>query len=245
MTVFRISDDVLAAFPDARITLIAAEGLRLDRPWPATDFGLADLERRCKAGEWSPPGEDDDRITSWHEAYRTFGVNPRRVRPSVDSLCRRLARSGRLPRISGGVDAYNLVSVMHGFPAGAFDLQAVEGDVMIRFGRDGDAFSPLGEPDTMEHPGHGEVVYADERSVLTRCWNYRDADRTKVTAASREVVFILETLNAARYGCALADAATLLTGLVEVHALSVRTMVLDRLAREVQISQQASPKVPR
>jgi hypothetical protein len=34
---------------------------------------------------------------SWHEAYRKFGTNPRRIRPSVDALHRRLASQGRLP----------------------------------------------------------------------------------------------------------------------------------------------------
>jgi DNA/RNA-binding domain of Phe-tRNA-synthetase-like protein len=240
MTVFRLSDEVCAIFPDARIALIAADGVRPDRPWPEADSGLADLEQRCEAGQWSPAGEDDDRIAQWHEAYRGFGVNPRRVRPSVDALGRRLARSGRLPRISGAVDAYNLISVTYGMPAGAFDLRSVEGDVLIRFGREGDVFSPLGEPETVESPGRAEVVYADDRSVLTRCWNHRDADRTKVTASSREVVFILETLNAERYGQALADAATRLAGFVTAHSSSARCLFLDQSVREARMPQPVS-----
>lgn len=151
---------------------------------------------------------------------------------------------GRLPRVSGAVDAYNLVSVTHGLPAGAFDLGSLRGDVQIRLGREGDVFSPLGEPDTVESPGHGEVVYADDRSVLTRCWNHRDADRTKVTASSREVVFMLETLNAERYGQALADATEQLAGLVTAHASSVRSMFLDQSAREAQMPQSASRQAP-
>jgi DNA/RNA-binding domain of Phe-tRNA-synthetase-like protein len=244
MTVFQLSDEVCAMFPDARIALIAAGGVRPEQPWPAVESGIADMERRCQAGEWLPPGEDDDQIASWHQAYRGFGVNPRRVRPSVDSLCRRLARSGRLPRVLGAVDAYNLVSVTHGFPAGAFDLGSVEGDVLIRFARGGDVFSPLGEPDTVESPGRGEVVYADDRSVLTRYWNHRDADRTKVTASSCEVVFILETLNAERYGPALAEAATQLAGLVTAHAFSVRSMFLDQSVREARMPQPVSGEAP-
>jgi len=234
---FRLSDEVRAAFPDTRIAFLVAVGVRLDRPWRAAEAGLAELEHRCQAGEWSPPGEDDDRITPWHQAYRSFGVNPRRVSPSVDSLYRRLARSGRLPRISGAVDAYNLISVQHGFPAGAFDLANIVGDVSIRFARDGDVFSPLGEPDTVEHAGRREVVYADDKSVLTRCWNHRDADRTKVTASSRAVVFILETLTAEQHGRALAEAAAQLADIVADNSASVRTMFVDQSAPEACVTQ--------
>jgi DNA/RNA-binding domain of Phe-tRNA-synthetase-like protein len=65
--------------------------------------------------------EDDPHVEAWRTAYRAFGTNPKRVRPSVDALRRRLARSGRLPRINPAVDCYNLISVISGVPAGAFD----------------------------------------------------------------------------------------------------------------------------
>ena len=61
-----------------------------------------------------------------------------------------------------------------------------------RFARSGDVFTPLGEPDTVEEPHQGEVVYADAVGVLTRHWNHRDADRTEVTADSRRVLAVLE-----------------------------------------------------
>ena len=103
----------------------------------------------------------------------------------MDALRRRLARTARLPRINAAVDCYNLVSVSHGVPAGAFDLDAVHGDIVVGFAAGHEEFTPLGEPDTVEHPRPGEVIYLDRTSVLTRHWNHRDAERTKVTRHSR------------------------------------------------------------
>ncbi|MET8096564.1 phenylalanine--tRNA ligase beta subunit-related protein [Streptomyces sp. NPDC005236] len=218
MTTFRIAPAVAAAFPDTLVAVVTASGLRGEEPWPATTIALEDLERQLADGTWRPADETDPRIEAWHNAYRAFGTNPRRVRPSVDALGRRLAKKGALPRINAAVDSYNAVSVRHGLPAGAFDLDNVTGDVEIRYADGGETFTPLGEPDTAENPRAGEVVYADTTDVLTRHWNHRDAHRTRVTQASTRVAFILETVHATRDGQLLRTAAEELRQLLAPHA---------------------------
>jgi DNA/RNA-binding domain of Phe-tRNA-synthetase-like protein len=157
---------------------------------------------------------------SWHAAYRAFGTNPRRERPSVDALRRRLARSGRLPRINPAVDCYNLVSATFGVPAGAFDLRRVKGDIEVRFADGSESFTPLGESG-VEHPRAGEVVYTDAAGVLTRHWNHRDADRTKVCEDSDLIVFLLETVEATSFGPAVGAATDDLTALLRSRSDSV------------------------
>jgi DNA/RNA-binding domain of Phe-tRNA-synthetase-like protein len=215
-----VSDDVRAAFPELHIVGVHVEGLENRGSWP-------DVEQRLTAVERSgaPIDADDPRVASWHAAYRRFGTNPRRQRPSVDALTRRLARSGRLPRISPFVDAYNLVSVSHVVPAGAFDLDRVDGDAVVRFARPGDVFTPLGEPDTVEEPHEGEVIYADAAGVLTRHWNHRDADRTRVTTESRRVLAVLEAVESAHHA-AVDAAAGDLAALLAPHAKAVTVLRL-------------------
>ncbi|MEU6776522.1 phenylalanine--tRNA ligase beta subunit-related protein [Streptomyces sp. NPDC046759] len=218
MPAFRIAPAVAAAFPGTLIALVTATGVRGHESWPRTAAALEELERRLADGTWRPADETDPRIEAWHAAYRSFGTNPRRVRPSVDALGRRLAKKGTLPRINPAVDSYNSVSVRHGLPAGAFDLARVTGDVDIRYADGGESFTPLGEPGTVEHPRPGEVVYADATDVLTRHWNHRDAHRTRVTEDSTHVAFVLETLHADRDGDLLKAAADELQGLLAPHA---------------------------
>ncbi|WP_030170453.1 B3/4 domain-containing protein [Streptomyces sp. NRRL S-813] len=218
MPAFRIAPAVADAFPDTLIALVTASGLRGREPWPHTAAALEELEQRLADGSWQPADETDPRIEAWHTGYRSFGTNPRRVRPSVDALGRRLAKKGTLPRINPAVDSYNAVSVRHGLPAGAFDLDHVTGDVDIRHADGTESFTPLGEPGTVENPRPGEIVYADATDVLTRHWNHRDAHRTRVTEDSTRVVFVLETLCAARDGHLLKIAAEELQGLLAPHA---------------------------
>ncbi|MEU3830748.1 phenylalanine--tRNA ligase beta subunit-related protein [Streptomyces sp. NPDC029080] len=227
MTSFHIGPAVADAFPDTRIALVTATGLRGREPWPGTVAAMAELEQRLADGSWRPADETDPRIEAWHTAYRSFGTNPRRVRPSVDALGRRLAKRGTLPRINPAVDSYNTVSVRHALPAGAFDLDRVSGDVEIRHADGSETFTPLGEPGTVEHPGPGEVVYADAVGVLTRHWNHRDAHRTRVTEDSAQVVFALETLHATDDGRLLETAAEELRGLLLPHSARTRVSYLS------------------
>ena len=81
-----------------------------------------------------------------------------------------------------------------------------------------ESFTPLGEPDTVEHPRPGEIIYTDTTGVLTRHWNHRDAHRTRVTANSTHVAFVLETLHATRDGHLLKTAAEELESLLTPHA---------------------------
>ncbi|POX42665.1 hypothetical protein C3486_03580 [Streptomyces sp. Ru73] len=227
MPSFLLAPAVADAFPDTLIALVTATGLRGREDWPDTGAALAELEQRLAEGSWQPADESDPRIESWHTAYRAFGTNPRRIRPSVDALGRRLAKKGTLPRINPAVDSYNAVSVRHGLPAGAFDLTTVTGDVIIRYADGTESFTPLGEPGTVEHPKPGEVVYVDSAGVLTRHWNHRDAHRTRVTEDSAHVVFALETVAASRDGDLLKTAAEELRGLLAAHSDDVGVRYLS------------------
>ncbi|WP_309028706.1 B3/B4 domain-containing protein [Streptomyces alfalfae] len=214
----RIDPAVTDAFPDTRIAVVTATGLRGHEPWPATAAAVQELEQRLADGVWRPADETDPRIEAWHTVYRSFGTNPRRVRPSVDALGRRMAKKGTLPRVNPAVDSYNTVSVRHALPAGAFDLDQVAGDIDIRHAAGAEEFTPLGEPDTVENPKAGEIIYTDAVGVLTRHWNHRDAHRTRVTEDSTRVAFVLETVHATRDGHLLEAAADELRDLLAPHA---------------------------
>jgi DNA/RNA-binding domain of Phe-tRNA-synthetase-like protein len=218
MNVFHLTPAVADAFPDTLIALVTATGMRGREPWPDTAAALECLEKQLADGSWRPADETDPRIEAWHTAYRSFGTNPRRIRPSVDALGRRMAKKGTLPRINPAVDSYNSVSVRHGLPAGAFDLDHITGDIAIRYADGSEEFTPLGEPGTVERPKPGEIIYADGTGVLTRHWNHRDAHRTRVTEDSARVAFALETLHATRDGHLLKTAAEELRGLLIPHS---------------------------
>jgi DNA/RNA-binding domain of Phe-tRNA-synthetase-like protein len=145
-------------------------------------------------------------------------------------------RQGRLPRVNGAVDAYNAMSVRFAVPAGTFDLDRLGAHVEIRPAVTDDRFAPLGEPDGVEAPGVGEVVYAQGSEVLTRHWNHRDAHRTRVQESTTSAVFMLERVSADVPAERLADAAAHLTALLTPHAASVTTSTLTADSPEVRLA---------
>jgi DNA/RNA-binding domain of Phe-tRNA-synthetase-like protein len=234
-TTVAVHAGVRERFPDLRVELVVATGLANGARWPEAEAALAAAEADAAAGviTWS---EDGPAIASWHAAYRAFGTNPRRTRPSVDALLRRLVRQGRLPRVNGAVDAYNATSVRFAVPAGAFDLDRLGEQVEIRTATPDDRFTPLGEPDEVEVPGTGEVVYAQGTEVLTRHWNHRDAHATRVREDTRSAVFMLERVSAEVPAERLADAAAHLAALLTPHAASVTTVTLTADAPVVRLA---------
>jgi lysyl-tRNA synthetase class 2 len=74
---------------------------------------------------------------------------------------------------------------------GGFDLDKVDGDIHLRFSDGSENFTPLGKSEK-EQTYQGEIVYADNSRILTRRWNYRDADQTKITHTTKNLVMFLD-----------------------------------------------------
>jgi DNA/RNA-binding domain of Phe-tRNA-synthetase-like protein len=79
------------------------------------------------------------------------------------------------------------------------------------------------------------VIYADRAGALCRRWNWKEADRTKLTEATTRGFLVVEGLppvDRPRVEAALAD----LAALVAAHCGGIqRTFVLDRGRREAPI----------
>ena len=117
-----------------------------------------------------------------------------------------------LPAINSFVDVYNAVSLAHVLPAGADDLDRVDGDIFFRYARADDTFIPLGRDDA-DPPKNGEVVYCDSVKVLCRRWNWYQDARSPVTPETQSAVVTVQS-----NGCGdVAAAADDLVRLLETH----------------------------
>ena len=131
-------------------------------------------------------------VAPWRRAYQSFGVKPSKYRSSIESLLRS-AQAGRIRGINPLVDLYNTISLRHMLPCGGEDLAAIQGDIRLTRAHGDELFVPLGGAQP-EPPQPGEVIYRDDAGVICRCWNWREAERTKLTASTTEAVLCLEAL---------------------------------------------------
>jgi DNA/RNA-binding domain of Phe-tRNA-synthetase-like protein len=179
------------------------------------------------------------RIACWRGAYRKFGASPKKSPSSIENLLRRVAKGEPLRPINPLVDIYNAVSLEHILPAGGEDLARLQGDVVLCLA--GDAEPPvqlLGESEARP-PHPGEVIYRDDVSAICRRWNWKEADRTRLTAATRDAVLVVEALPPASRGeleHALADLAERVTRFCGGEA---GTAILDAAIREADLGDAA------
>ncbi|BBZ06969.1 hypothetical protein MDOR_11380 [Mycolicibacterium doricum] len=187
-----VSPDVRKLAPDVDIALVCVEGIDQSVIDGCLDERVQNLDKQLQSGK-IVYDEHSPHIEAWHEIYRKFGINPRRQRPSFDALTKRACKAGALPRVFPVVDAYNYVSVLHGIPAGAYDFHKLGDEIELRLSRNGDEFLAIGT-DTPEVLPDGQVVYSTGNTVMTSCWNYRDANQTKVDERTTKAVFIFESI---------------------------------------------------
>jgi len=182
---------ILDDYPDIHIGVLVGRGL--DNKVPNDDLFRLQKEALIAAQEeiGDQPAIKHPHIASWRDIYRSFGSKPSDYRPSAEALIRRALKTGKLPRINNAVDLYNVVSVKHVIPMGGFDLDHVDGGIYLRRSEGGETFLPLGASEH-EETYSGEVVYADNSRVLTRRWNYRDADETKITEDTSNLVMFID-----------------------------------------------------
>jgi DNA/RNA-binding domain of Phe-tRNA-synthetase-like protein len=192
MTSFRLADDFLELFPEARIGLVFVTGI--NNRVQAAEIAEILARQITEAASLLP---DDDiaahpAIAPWREAYARFGVKPSKTRSSIENLLRS-AKAGRLRSINPLVDLYNSVSLSWQLPVGGEDLNTIVGDIVLTRADGTESFTPLGT-DVNEPPPAGAVIYRDDLGVICSCWNWREADRTKLTEATTRAVLVIESI---------------------------------------------------
>lgn len=193
---FIIEDSFWDLFPDASIGVIVAKGF--DNTRTSMDFATM-LEEASKKVMVSLEGAELAKhpvISVWREAYKKF-KSPRENRSSIEALIRRAYNGKQVSSINPLVDIYNYVSLKHMLPCGGEDLDVVKGDIRLARAVGDELFIPLGSSEN-EPPAEGEIIYRDDEGAMCRCWNWREADRTKLTEGTRNAFLCIESVDGGR-----------------------------------------------
>ena len=188
-----ISQEVFARFHGAMAGIVLVSGISNPNAGEIAGFQKEAIGKAC-AEYFLDSISKHPKIRPWRDAYKSFGQDPSKTKPSVEALIRRVLKTGELPKINPVVDFYNAFSVFTGFPCGGEDAEKIKGGVRIAVAAGDERFVPLGGGE-MEHPAAGEVVYADDsKEILTRMWNWRESDVTKITYSTSTAVLSFDCL---------------------------------------------------
>ncbi|HYF75307.1 MAG TPA: phenylalanine--tRNA ligase beta subunit-related protein, partial [Candidatus Nitrosocosmicus sp.] len=195
---FIVEDSFWELFPDAGIGVIVAEGIDNTGTSPDFEAMLKQASGKVLAALEGAELAKHPVIAVWREAYKKF-KSPRENRSSIEALIRRIYNGKQVGNINPLVDIYNYVSLKHMLPCGGEDLDVVRGAIRLTRAKGDEPFVPLGSTEN-EPPAEGEVIYRDDEGAMCRCWNWREADRTKLTEGTRNAFLCIESVDSGRRG---------------------------------------------
>lgn len=194
---FYIEPSVLEKYPHLKVGVVIVKGVKNTGEHSEIQKLVDSTLLRVKKEYEGKDLGQIPKILDWREAYKAFGYKPASYRCSVEALLRRVIQDKGLPNINPVVNLYNLISVKYSLPAGADDLDQVKGSIRLAVAQGTEPFVTLGSRE-QETAKVGEIIYRDDVEVLCKAWNWRESDKTKITAESQNISLVIEGLENTR-----------------------------------------------
>lgn len=184
-----IAPDVHQKFPGLEEVIMPVSGVTV-RP-DETILSAKDFEnQRKKVKDEGFYGQDS--FVLMRKFCEELGIDLRRFPPSVEFLFRRYQKTGKVPHINNVVDASNKIALETLVATGVFDMDKVEGDMYLRFTKEGEEFHPLGGD--LEFLPAGMVVIADKEKILN-LFPFRDSIYQKITEKTKNVLILADKVS--------------------------------------------------
>lgn len=217
-----ISEEVAALCPDLQVLVISCEVTNTESDpllWEEIARTEEELRATCRLEEinkWLP-------IKATRQAYKRFGKDPNRYRPSSEALRRRILRGLPLYKIDTLVDIINLISIRSGYSIGGFDADKIQGNLVLGIGKEGEPYQGIGRG---ELNIAGLPVYRDAVGGVGTPTS--DEERTKIDRNTRHLLMIINGYSGAeglqkagQYGVALLKRYVSATNL-KIQLISVK-----------------------
>lgn len=179
---------VLSKFPELAICIGIINGVHVEKENEQIKKLKKIIYEEVRAKYNIETLKDNPIVRAYRDFYWKLGIDPTKTRPSGEALLRRVLHGEELPQISTVVDAYNLASMKTIIPISGLDEDRLSPPFQVRFANNGETFTGIG----MSKPlilTDNMLVLADERQILC-VYPYRDADYTKITEKTKNVVII-------------------------------------------------------
>lgn len=161
-------------------------------------------------------------IAATRAAYKAFGKEPNRYRPSSEALCRRAVKGLELYRSLALIDLINLLSMVSGHSIGGFDADKFVGPVLtLGVGREGEPYEAIGRGQLNIA---GMPVYRDALGGVGTPTS--DNDRTKLGPDTSRLMMIVNI-----YGAEMPEP--------DIEAMAVRLLTQYASASEIGLRRYA------
>lgn len=191
---FKVDSTIFTQFPEVQLGVVIAKNINNTGENQEIKNLLKHEESKLLEKIGDAPIVEHPNIISWREVYRKFGAKPKDYPSSIENLTRSILKGETVRHINTLVDLYNVISLRYLVPVGGEDLEKISGDITLTFATDHEQpIQLLGEKESRA-PHTGEVIYKDNNGAICRRWNWKEADRTKLTEATRSCILVIEAL---------------------------------------------------
>src|SRR6187399_2376488 len=173
---------------------IASDVADIVRPAWAAVAGVRVLDRdpqldeplRLAAERMRTLPEPVDVIAAVRTMYKRVGIDPTKTRPSSEALLRRVRKGDELPVINSLVDIINWCSLETQLPYGLYDLDRIQGPVVLRLGLAGEEYEGIRK--AMVHVAE-RLTLADDQGPFGNPTS--DSARTMVTTKTTRSLVVI------------------------------------------------------
>lgn len=195
MNEIRVQESIIQNYPTFRRGIVIAKNLNNHgHSKELEDLLNSVIDEAC---ENAFDIKNDPRTEVWRDAHRLFGSNPNKFPPAHCSLQKRVQKPGiRIPFINKVVAIMNYNSIKAVTPVGGDDIDKAGKSLVLRYAEGDENFTPLGQPEVVENPEKGEIIYVVEgkKEVMCRRWNWRNGHNTLIDEGTRNIVMNIDTL---------------------------------------------------
>ena len=192
---FKVYDEVFKKLPDLYFGVVVGNQINNQQNIPEIYDLMKNEMSKLENNLTGVNLKEYQGIIPYREAFNKLNLNPNKFMSSVEAMVKRVSKGNVLPSINPVVDLVNSISLKYILPMGAHDLDALVGEIALRFSRKGDAFTPLGE-EVVEVLDSGELVYADSKRIRTRRWIWRQSNIGKIDENSKNIFFPIDGFHA-------------------------------------------------
>jgi DNA/RNA-binding domain of Phe-tRNA-synthetase-like protein len=189
MDYLKLHSSLEARFPGLAAQVLRFKGISVKREDPRLEEYKLEVIKMIQARWEVEKLRDDPEFRAYRDFFWKLGIDPTKNRPAAEALIRRVLRDSPIPKINTWVDAYNLVSINTAVPIASFDSDLLEGELLMREAEAGEEFLGIAMDKPITLSG-GEAVIEDE-SRLVAIYPYRDADHSKVTPKTKNVLMLM------------------------------------------------------
>lgn len=139
-----VSPELRALWPDAALGVLTYTA----EVGPSSEAQLADFEAALVRLAAEYPLDAITRqphVDATRRAYKALGKSPSEYRNAAEAMLRRIAKGSGLYHINNVIEVNNLISVSSGYSIGSYDLDQLQGEVVLVRAADGAHYDGIGK----------------------------------------------------------------------------------------------------